>query len=112
MSTSSSPDETANLLSAARVLALRACTPDVVSHVPGAFCVGLQPSRKGVAVLAEPSPVRLRCRGWSSSPEIAGRPMVSMGGLHCGSLEQAERHFAPMREFGSPVVDRVEQKPH
>jgi FAD/FMN-containing dehydrogenase len=45
-------------------------------------------------------------------PEIAGRPFVSMGGLHCGSLEQAERDFAPMRAFGSPVVNAVEQKPY
>jgi hypothetical protein len=44
-------------------------------------------------------------------PEIAGRPFVSMGGLHCGSLDQAEIDFAPMRAFGSPVVDAVEQKP-
>jgi len=43
-------------------------------------------------------------------PEVAGRPIVFMGGLHCGSLDQAERDFAPMRAFGTPVVDTVEQK--
>ncbi len=45
-------------------------------------------------------------------PEVAGRPIVFMGGLHCGSLDQAERDFAPMRAFGTPVVDTVEQKPY
>jgi hypothetical protein len=43
-------------------------------------------------------------------PEVAGRPIVFMGGLHCGSLEQAERDFAPMRAFGSLIVDNIEQK--
>jgi FAD/FMN-containing dehydrogenase len=43
-------------------------------------------------------------------PEVAGRPIVFMGGLHCGSLEQAERDFAPMREFGTPVMDTIEPK--
>ena len=46
------------------------------------------------------------------SPEVAGRPIVFMGGLHCGSLEQAERDFAPMRAFGTPVTDRIAQKSH
>jgi hypothetical protein len=45
-------------------------------------------------------------------PEVAGGPFVFMGGLHCGSLEQAERDFAPMRAFGSPIKDTVEQKPY
>jgi FAD/FMN-containing dehydrogenase len=44
--------------------------------------------------------------------EVAGRPMVFMGGLHCGSLEQAERDFAPMRAFGTSVMDTVGQKPY
>ena len=43
-------------------------------------------------------------------PEIAGRPMVFMGGLHCGSLDQADRDFAPMRIFGRPVTDSIGQK--
>jgi FAD binding domain/Berberine and berberine like len=45
-------------------------------------------------------------------PEIAGRPFVLIGGLHCGSPEQAERDFAPMRAFGSPAMDTVQQKPY
>jgi FAD binding domain/Berberine and berberine like len=45
-------------------------------------------------------------------PEVAGRPIVFMGGLHCGSLEQAERDFAPMREFGSPIIDTIQPKPY
>jgi len=45
-------------------------------------------------------------------PEIAGRPIVFMGGLHCGSLDQAERDFAPVRAFGSPVMDTVGSKPY
>jgi hypothetical protein len=45
-------------------------------------------------------------------PEIAGRPMVFMGGLHCGPLDQAKRDFAPMRAFGTPIVDTIEQKPY
>jgi FAD/FMN-containing dehydrogenase len=45
-------------------------------------------------------------------PEVAGRPIVFMGGLHCGSLEQAERDFAPMRAFGTPVADSIAQKSH
>src|SRR5437867_9409694 len=43
-------------------------------------------------------------------PEIAGRPFVFMGGLHCGSLEDADRDFAPMRTFGRPVTDSIGQK--
>ncbi len=43
-------------------------------------------------------------------PEVAGRPIVFMGGLHCGSSEQAERDFAPMRGFGSPITDTIGQK--
>lgn len=45
-------------------------------------------------------------------PEIAGRLMVFMGGLHCGPLDQAERDFAPVRAFGSPVMDTVGPKPY
>jgi FAD/FMN-containing dehydrogenase len=45
-------------------------------------------------------------------PEIAGRPVVFMGGLHCGSFEQADREFAPMRAFGRPVMDSIGQKPY
>jgi FAD/FMN-containing dehydrogenase len=45
-------------------------------------------------------------------PEVAGRPIVFMGGLHCSSLEQAERDFAPMRAFGTPVADSIAQKLH
>jgi hypothetical protein len=44
--------------------------------------------------------------------EVAGRPIVFMGGLHCGSPQQAERDFAPMRAFGSPVMDGIGQKPY
>ena len=52
------------------------------------------------------------CPRRSSLRRSAGRPIVFMGGLHCGSLEQAERDFAPMRAFGSPIVETIEQKPY
>jgi len=37
--------------------------------------------------------------------EVAGRPIALISALHCGSLAAAERDFAGLRAFGTPVMD-------
>jgi FAD/FMN-containing dehydrogenase len=39
------------------------------------------------------------------APEVAGRPVVWISAHHCGRPEDAERDLAPLRAFGSPLVD-------
>jgi FAD/FMN-containing dehydrogenase len=43
-------------------------------------------------------------------PELAGRPLAWISAHHCGPLEDAERDLAPIRAFGSPLVDTFSPK--
>ena len=36
---------------------------------------------------------------------LAGTPVFAVAGCHCGSLEDGEKAFAPLRRFGLPVAD-------
>ena len=36
---------------------------------------------------------------------LAGTPVFAVAGCHCGSLEDGEKAFAPLRGFGLPVAD-------
>jgi FAD/FMN-containing dehydrogenase len=38
-------------------------------------------------------------------PEMHGRPVVAIGVCYAGSIEDGERFVAPMRAFGSPLLD-------
>jgi FAD/FMN-containing dehydrogenase len=40
-------------------------------------------------------------------PEVAGRPIVTIGVTHCGELEAAERDLASLRAFGPPSLDTI-----
>jgi FAD/FMN-containing dehydrogenase len=45
-------------------------------------------------------------------PEVAGRPMVFVGGMHCGPLDEGERRLAPLRSLGGPVLDTIGPQPY
>lgn len=38
-------------------------------------------------------------------PELQGAPVVLLGGMYAGSVEDGERALAPLRGFGSPLLD-------
>jgi len=42
-------------------------------------------------------------------PDLAGRPVVVLGGAHCGPAEAAERDLRPLRD-GQPLQDSIEPK--
>ncbi|HET8592454.1 MAG TPA: FAD-binding oxidoreductase [Solirubrobacterales bacterium] len=44
-------------------------------------------------------------------PEMQGEPVVSVVSCWCGSLEEGEKLIAPLRKFGSPLLDLCEPKP-
>ncbi|MGY1733119.1 FAD-binding oxidoreductase [Geodermatophilus sp. SYSU D01045] len=44
-------------------------------------------------------------------PELVGRPVVAVAACYAGDVEQGQRVLAPMRGFGSPVLDVVAPKP-
>jgi len=41
------------------------------------------------------------------APDVAGRPIVVVGGMHGGPLEEGERRLASLRSLGSPVSDSI-----
>ncbi len=43
---------------------------------------------------------------------LHGRPVVSLGVLHTGSIDAAERALAPLRAFGPPLLDLVHPTPY
>ncbi len=45
-------------------------------------------------------------------PNLHGRPVVSIGVLHTGSMDEAERALAPLRAFGPPLLDLVVPTPY
>ena len=40
-------------------------------------------------------------------PDIAGRPIVYVGGMHSGATNEGERRLGRLRSLGSPVVDTI-----
>jgi FAD/FMN-containing dehydrogenase len=44
--------------------------------------------------------------------ELHGKPVVSVVCCYAGSLEEGERVIAPLKAFGSPVLDLCEPKPY
>jgi hypothetical protein len=43
-------------------------------------------------------------------PEVAGRPVATIGVCHSGSPEQGERDLGPLRAFGPPLLDSIQPK--
>ncbi len=41
-----------------------------------------------------------------------GSPVVSIAACYCGNLAQGERTLAALREFGPPLVDRIQPMPY
>ncbi len=41
-----------------------------------------------------------------------GTPVIAMDICHCGDLGAAEREFAPLRQFGTPMIDLVAPTPY
>jgi len=39
-----------------------------------------------------------------------GTPAVAIAACHCGSLEEGERAFKPLRTFGSPLADMIQPR--
>jgi hypothetical protein len=44
-------------------------------------------------------------------PELHGKPVVVVAACYAGSIEEGEKVLAPMRKFGSPVLDACVPKP-
>jgi FAD/FMN-containing dehydrogenase len=45
-------------------------------------------------------------------PEVHGRPVVAIAGMHAGPPERAERDLAELKGFGRPIVDLIERRPY
>jgi FAD/FMN-containing dehydrogenase len=43
---------------------------------------------------------------------VQGQPLIAIMAIHCGSLEQAARDLAPLRAFGTPVVEQIGPMPY
>jgi len=41
-----------------------------------------------------------------------GTPAVAIVACHCGSLDEGERVFKPLRTFGSPLADMIQPRPY
>jgi hypothetical protein len=44
-------------------------------------------------------------------PELHGKPVVGAIALYTGSIEEAERQIAPLRQYGTPLIDGISPKP-
>ncbi|GAB3197690.1 FAD-binding oxidoreductase [Geodermatophilus arenarius] len=44
-------------------------------------------------------------------PELVGRPVVAVAACYAGDVDEGQRVLAPMRGFGTPVLDVVSPKP-
>src|SRR5205823_4883495 len=45
-------------------------------------------------------------------PEVQGQPVVAIVACYAGPVEEGERAFAPLREFGPPAMDLVQPMPY
>lgn len=45
-------------------------------------------------------------------PELRNAPVVGLGGVYTGELDEAERVLRPLREFGPPAADLFEAMPY
>jgi FAD/FMN-containing dehydrogenase len=45
-------------------------------------------------------------------PEVHGRPVVAVAGMHAGPPERAERDLAELKGFGRPIVDLLQRRPY
>ncbi len=43
--------------------------------------------------------------------EVHGKPVVGVIVLHAGSIEEAESLIAPLRQYGTPLIDGISPKP-
>jgi len=48
----------------------------------------------------------------SSPPPLSGRPVVGLGGVYAGPVEEGEKVLRPLREYGPPVVDTFNAMPY
>ena len=44
-------------------------------------------------------------------PEVHGKPVVGVIVFHAGSIEEAEKQIAPLRQYGTPLADGISPKP-
>jgi FAD/FMN-containing dehydrogenase len=57
--------------------------------------------------------VFLTAPSWPTLPErLHGKPMVGLGAAHCGTLAEAEKALAPLRELAEPVLDLIAPVPY
>ncbi|HXY72898.1 MAG TPA: FAD-binding oxidoreductase [Actinomycetota bacterium] len=45
-------------------------------------------------------------------PGVAGRPVVDLGGMHCGDPEEGERRLSPLGSLGNPVTNTIAPQPY
>jgi FAD/FMN-containing dehydrogenase len=45
-------------------------------------------------------------------PPLLGQPLVGLGGVHAGSLEEGEQQLRLLREYGPPLVDLFQPTPY
>jgi len=48
----------------------------------------------------------------SGPPPLLGKPVVGLGGVYAGPVEEAERVLRPLREYGPPLVDLFQPTPY
>ena len=44
-------------------------------------------------------------------PEVHGKPVVGVIVFHAGSIEEAEKQIAPLRQYGTPLADGISPRP-
>lgn len=44
--------------------------------------------------------------------ELHGRPFVAAAGMYCGPVEEGEAYIQPLRELGTPILDRSAVMPY
>ena len=48
----------------------------------------------------------------SGPPVLLGKPLVGLGGVYAGPVEDGEKILRPLREYGPPVVDLFQPTPY
>lgn len=48
----------------------------------------------------------------SGPPPLVGQPLVGLGGVYTGPIEQGEALLRPLREYGPPLVDLFQPMPY
>jgi FAD/FMN-containing dehydrogenase len=48
----------------------------------------------------------------SGPPPLLGQPLVGLGGVYAGPVDEAEAHLRPLREYGPPLADLFQPMPY